>query len=197
MMAGSICSNRRPDTLMQDRISQDRRNLLHRTAGPYIRVKMRSPVQRSKVRFHQLRTSHNNSGHCWRPPRRCANNVQTRSNGIEIRSTLGHDGRGGLALALADAGAASNAYRNESRDQSDEYFFHWNSPFFHATRCTLRASLHRWSPAEANGSPAPQTVGHFKWDCVLGDTVTRRAQQNPAVSGSRSAPPTTPRLFQG
>src|SRR5215471_874011 len=46
-----------------------------------------------------------------------------------IRSTLSHDGRGGLALALADAGAASNAYRNESRDQSDEYFFHWNSPF--------------------------------------------------------------------
>jgi len=27
-------------------------------------------------------------------------------------------GGGGLALALADAGAASNAYRNESRDQS-------------------------------------------------------------------------------
>jgi len=24
-----------------------------------------------------------NSGHCWRPPCRCANNVQTRSNGIE------------------------------------------------------------------------------------------------------------------
>ena len=133
--------------------------------------------------------------HCWRPPRRCANNVQTRSNGI--RSTLGHDGRGGLALA--DAGAASNAYRNESRDQSDEYFFHWNSPFFHATRCTLRASLHRWSPAEANGSPAPETVGHFKGDCVLGDTVTRRVQQNLPESGSRSAPPapTTPRLFQG
>src|SRR6516165_6532128 len=35
-------------------------------------------------------------------------------------------------------------------------------PFLHATRYTLRASLHRWSPAEGNGSPAPQTVGHFK-----------------------------------
>ena len=114
-----------------------------------------------------------------------------------IRSALGHDGRGGLALA--DADAASNAYRNESRDQSDEYFFHWNSPLFHATRCTLRASLHRWSPAEANGSPAPETVGHFKGDCVLGDTVTRRAQQNLPESGSRFGPPapTTPRLFQG
>ena len=107
-----------------------------------------------------------------------------------VRSTLGHDGRGGLALTLADAGAASNAYRNESRDQSDEYFFHWNSPLFHATRCTLRASLHRWSPAEANGSPAPETVGHFKGDCVLGDTVTRRAQQNLPESGTRSAPGT-------
>ena len=36
MMAGSTCSNQRPDTLMQDRIARDRRNLLHRTAGPYI-----------------------------------------------------------------------------------------------------------------------------------------------------------------
>jgi hypothetical protein len=61
-------------------------------------------------------------------------------------------------------------------------------PLFHATRYTLRASLHRWSPAEANGSPAPETVGHFKRDCVLGDTVTRRAQENLPESGSRSAP---------
>ena len=98
-----------------------------------------------------------------------------------IRSTLGHDGRGGLALA--DADAASNAYRNESRDQSKQNFLHWSSPFFHALRFTLRASLHRWSPAEANGSPAPETVGHFKGDCVLGDTVTRCAQQNLPESG--------------
>src|SRR5262245_55437738 len=31
-------SNQRPDTLMQDRKPPDRRNLLRRTAGPYIRV---------------------------------------------------------------------------------------------------------------------------------------------------------------
>jgi hypothetical protein len=37
-----------------------------------------------------------------------------------IRSTLRHDWRWGLTLTLADAGAASNAYRNESCDQSDE-----------------------------------------------------------------------------
>jgi hypothetical protein len=47
-----------------------------------------------------------------------------------IRSTLRYDGRWGLTLALADAGAASNANRNESCDQSDEYFLHWSSPFF-------------------------------------------------------------------
>ena len=110
-----------------------------------------------------------------------------RSNGIETYQ-VNPWSRWAGGLALADADAASNAYRNESRDQSDEYFFHWNSPFFHATRCTLRASLHRWSPAEANGSPAPETVGHFQGDCVLGDTVTRRAQQNLPESGSRSAP---------
>jgi hypothetical protein len=35
MMARSTpCSNRKPDTLMQDRICQDRRKPLHRTAGP-------------------------------------------------------------------------------------------------------------------------------------------------------------------
>ena len=40
MMARSTTrSNRRPDTLMQDRICQIDENLLHRTAGPYIRVK--------------------------------------------------------------------------------------------------------------------------------------------------------------
>src|SRR5262245_61533760 len=39
MMARSTNrSNQRPDTLMQDRKPPDRRNLLRRTAGPYIRV---------------------------------------------------------------------------------------------------------------------------------------------------------------
>jgi hypothetical protein len=40
MMAGSTNRyNQRPDTLMQDRTSPDRGNLLRRTAGPYIRVR--------------------------------------------------------------------------------------------------------------------------------------------------------------
>jgi serine protease inhibitor len=40
MMVGSkiTSSNQRPDTLMQDRTLPDQRNLLHRTAGPYIGV---------------------------------------------------------------------------------------------------------------------------------------------------------------
>jgi hypothetical protein len=37
--------NQRPDTLMQDRTVPDQRNLLHRTAGPYIRVN-RVPLPR-------------------------------------------------------------------------------------------------------------------------------------------------------
>src|SRR3979409_1493502 len=41
MMARSKCSNQRPDTLMQDRSPPVRRNHLQRTAGPYIRVKLR------------------------------------------------------------------------------------------------------------------------------------------------------------
>src|SRR5262249_41194001 len=41
MMARSTtCSNQRPDTLMRDRICRIEENLLQRTAGPYIRVKM-------------------------------------------------------------------------------------------------------------------------------------------------------------
>jgi len=39
MMARSMkCSNQRPDTLMQDRISHVDEKLLQRTAGPYIGV---------------------------------------------------------------------------------------------------------------------------------------------------------------
>src|SRR5262245_22640004 len=34
-------SKQRPDTLMQDRVCRIDENLLHRTAGPYIRVKLR------------------------------------------------------------------------------------------------------------------------------------------------------------
>ncbi len=41
MMARSqMRSNRRPDTLMQDRIRQIDENLLRRTAGPYIGVRL-------------------------------------------------------------------------------------------------------------------------------------------------------------
>src|SRR5262245_41862826 len=39
MARSTTRSNQQPDTLMQDRTRQDRRNLLHRTAGPYIEVK--------------------------------------------------------------------------------------------------------------------------------------------------------------
>jgi hypothetical protein len=39
MARSQMRSNRRPDTLMQDRIRQIDENLLRRTAGPYIRVK--------------------------------------------------------------------------------------------------------------------------------------------------------------
>src|SRR5262249_18591298 len=74
---------------------------------------------------------------------------------------LGYDRRGGLTLALADADAASNAYRNESCDQSDEYFLHWSSPFFtprdahFVPRCTVGRSL------PSMRSLPPGTVGHF------------------------------------
>ena len=88
MMARSTRSNRKPDTLMQDRISQSRGNLLHRTAGPYIgannrreqvqligaeagrpRTRTRSvwstpqgPLGCPKLRWHQLCARRDSSG---------------------------------------------------------------------------------------------------------------------------------------
>ena len=57
MMARSTTrSNQKPDTLMQDRISQSCRNLLRRTAGPYIRVKTRLLLGYRYVSFRRLRT---------------------------------------------------------------------------------------------------------------------------------------------
>ena len=63
-----------------------------------------------------------------------------------IRSTLAHDGRRGLALT--DADTARDAHRDESCNQSKQYFLHWNSPFFHAharhtfvLRCTVSRPL--------------------------------------------------------
>ena len=56
MRARSTCSNQRPDTLMQDRIARIDENLLHRTAGPYIRVKTRRLLCYRNVGFRQLRT---------------------------------------------------------------------------------------------------------------------------------------------
>jgi hypothetical protein len=108
-----------------------------------------------------------------RPPR-----LLTVSNAEGVRSTLRHDRRGGFTLALADAGAASNAHRNESCNQSDEYFLHWSSPFFtprdahFVPRCPVSRSV------PSMRSLPPETVGHFKRDCVLGDTVWRPLVQN-------------------
>jgi hypothetical protein len=42
MMVRSTCSNQRPNTLTQDRISQLDQSLLQRAAGPYIWVKLRN-----------------------------------------------------------------------------------------------------------------------------------------------------------
>ena len=52
MMARSTNrSNQRPDTLMQDRKRTDRRNLLQRTAGPYIRVRLGRATHRPGARM--------------------------------------------------------------------------------------------------------------------------------------------------
>jgi hypothetical protein len=109
------------------------------------------------------------SGHCWRT---CM--VAPTMSRPEQRdaSTLRHDGRWSLTLALADAGAASNAYRNESCDQSDEYFLHWSSPFFtprdphFVPRCPVGRSL------PSMRSLPPETVGQLRRGlCLWGHSV--------------------------
>jgi hypothetical protein len=44
-----MSSSQRPDTLMQDRICQIDENLLHPTAGPYIRVKIGNALAEQKT----------------------------------------------------------------------------------------------------------------------------------------------------
>src|SRR3974390_1563597 len=109
-----------------------------------------------------------------------ANNVQTRSNGVDDRGQpLVTMGGGALPLPMPTQPATLTATRVATKATST--FFIGIPLIFHATRCTLRASLHRWSPAEANGSPAPETVGHFKGDCILGDTVRGGFEQRRSV----------------
>jgi len=86
-------------------------------------------------------------------------------------STLRHDGRWSLTLALADAGAASNAYRNESCDNSDEYFLHWSSPFFtpRDTHFVLAAPL--VARCRQCVHCLRRQWGNFEGDFVFGDTA--------------------------
>ena len=63
-----------------------------------------------------------------------------------VRSTLPHyrRRRRRFSFSFAQACAAGNAHRDESCNQSEQYFFHWRSPFFTPSDA-LCASPHRWS----------------------------------------------------
>jgi len=138
MVRGSGAAER-----LRQHATRRRRSLLHLDIGPSARL--RHPVARRAPK-HGNRAARGllggfYSGHCWRTCMVVANNVQTR-----IRSTLAHDGRRGLALT--DADTARDAHRDESCNQSKQYFLHWNSPFFHAharhtfvLRCTVSRPL--------------------------------------------------------
>src|SRR6516165_4147520 len=97
-------------------------------------------------------------------------------------------------LALADADAARDAHRDESCNQSKQYFLHWNSPFFtpRDTHFVPRCTVGR--PLKANGSPAPQTVGHFKGGlCPWGHSYAACAAK-PAREPAANRPPRHPPL---
>src|SRR6516162_2434701 len=106
-----------------------------------------------------------------------ANNVQARSNGVDDRGQpLVTTGGGPLPLPMPTQPATLTATRVATKANRTFFigvplsFTPCDSHF--VPRCTVGR------PAEPNGSPAPETVRHFKGDCVLGDTVTRRPQQN-------------------
>ena len=129
----------------------------------------------------------NNSGHCWRPPCRCANNVQTRSNGIETYQVNPWSRWAGGPCPCRCRRSQQRLSQRESRPKR-RVLFSLEFPFLsrHAMHTSCLAA-----PLVARGSQwftGSGDSGHFKGDCVLGDTVTRRTQQNLPESGSRSAP---------
>jgi len=58
MMARSTYSNRRPNTLTQDCISQRPQTLLQRAAGPYIRVKTGNTLTERNISALALKIGH-------------------------------------------------------------------------------------------------------------------------------------------
>ena len=118
-----------------------------------------------------------NSGHCWRTCMVVANNVQTRSNGVDNQVNP-WSRRAGGPCPCRYRRSQQRLPQRESRPKQTE-LSSLEFPFLsRPCEAHFRASLHHWSPAEANGSPAPGTWVHFKRDCVFGDTGTRRGQQN-------------------
>src|SRR5712692_1140606 len=68
---------------------------------------------------------------CWTTPIVSTASPRPQQQGFvqgprRVRSAFGHDRRRSLALAFADAHAASHAHRDQRCNQSDEKLFHWN-----------------------------------------------------------------------
>src|SRR3974390_1118056 len=127
-----------------------------------------------------------------------ANNVQTRSNGLDDRGQpLVTMGGGALPLPMPTQPETLTATRVATKATSTFFIgiplsFTPRDAHF-VPRCTVGR------PAEANGSPAPETVGHFKGDlCPWGHSYAACAAK-PARKRQPIGPPapTTSRLFQG
>ena len=111
-----------------------------------------------------------NSGHCWRTCMVVANNVQTRSNGVDNQVNPWSRRAGGPCPCRCRR-SQQRLPQRESRPKQTE-LSSLEFPFLSRPReAHFRASLHRWSPAEANGSPAPGTLGNSKETVSLGTQV--------------------------
>src|SRR6516225_6840372 len=117
-----------------------------------------APYKRD-YRALQFPSAHNNSGHCWRSPCRCANNVQTRSNGIENLSgqPLVTMGGGALPLPMPTQPATLTAMRVATKA---------TSTFFIGIPLSSRHAIHTSCLA------APLVARQSQWFTGSGDSGT-------------------------
>ena len=140
----------------------------------------------------------NNSGHCWRPPCRCANNVQTRSNGIETYQVNPWSRWAGGPYPCRCRRSQQRLPQRESRPKR-RVLFSLEFPFLsrHAmhTSCLAAPLVARGSQwFTGSGDSGALQRGLCPWGHSYAACAAKPARKRQPIGPPA---PTTPRLFQG